>query len=97
MTGYALREAIVEVLGHFWRESFGQIYPILQKLEAEGLVACVGAEGRGRRQSRKYAITETGQEAFAYIPGFLAPKGDSPWVWPSEQPPKQAWPPVSSA
>ena len=38
MTGYALREAIVEVLGHFWRESFGQIYPALADLEAQGLV-----------------------------------------------------------
>jgi DNA-binding PadR family transcriptional regulator len=38
MTGYALREAIVEVLGHFWRESFGQIYPALADLEAQGHV-----------------------------------------------------------
>jgi DNA-binding PadR family transcriptional regulator len=29
MTGYALREAIRDVLGHFWSESFGQIYPTL--------------------------------------------------------------------
>ena len=36
MTGYALREAIVEVLGHFWSESFGQIYPTLARLEEQG-------------------------------------------------------------
>src|SRR3974390_3463455 len=38
MTGYALREAIREVLGHFWSESFGQIYPTLAKLERKGHV-----------------------------------------------------------
>ncbi|WP_029288556.1 PadR family transcriptional regulator [Cellulomonas sp. HZM] len=39
MTGYALRAAIVSTLGHFWSESFGQIYPALARLEADGLVA----------------------------------------------------------
>ncbi len=29
MTGYAVRESIRDVLGHFWSESFGQIYPAL--------------------------------------------------------------------
>jgi DNA-binding PadR family transcriptional regulator len=38
MTAYALREAIREVLGHFWSESFGQIYPTLNALEKEGHV-----------------------------------------------------------
>lgn len=38
MTGYALRESIRDVLGHFWSESFGQIYPTLSRLEHEGLV-----------------------------------------------------------
>lgn len=62
-SGYDIKKAIGRSTSYFWNESFGQIYPILQKLEAEGLVACVGVEGHGRRQSRKYAITETGQEA----------------------------------
>ena len=38
MTGYAVRENIQNVLGHFWSESFGQIYPTLAELEREGLV-----------------------------------------------------------
>ncbi|RLK59074.1 DNA-binding PadR family transcriptional regulator [Actinokineospora cianjurensis] len=38
MTGYAVREAIRDVLGHFWSESFGQIYPTLAGLEGRGLV-----------------------------------------------------------
>jgi DNA-binding PadR family transcriptional regulator len=27
MTGYEIRQVIADVLGHFWHESFGQIYP----------------------------------------------------------------------
>ena len=29
LTGYEIRQAISTVLGHFWHESFGQIYPCL--------------------------------------------------------------------
>ena len=32
MSGYAARRAITETLGHFWSESFGQIYPTLASL-----------------------------------------------------------------
>jgi DNA-binding PadR family transcriptional regulator len=39
MTGYALRDAIRTVLGHFWSESFGQIYPTLSGLARQGFVA----------------------------------------------------------
>jgi DNA-binding PadR family transcriptional regulator len=39
MTGYAVREAIRDQLGHFWSESFGQIYPTLSSLSAAGLVS----------------------------------------------------------
>lgn len=38
MTGYAVRAAIRDTLGHFWHESFGQIYPTLAELEQEGLI-----------------------------------------------------------
>src|ERR1019366_7085651 len=43
MTGYALREAIRDVLGHFWSESFGQIYPTLTALERDSHVRRLGA------------------------------------------------------
>ncbi|MBB4630961.1 PadR family transcriptional regulator [Sphingosinicella soli] len=62
-SGYEIKKAIERSTSYFWNESFGQIYPILQKLEAEGLAECLGAETHGRRKSRKYAITETGREA----------------------------------
>lgn len=57
MTGYALRQTILEVLGHFWSESFGQIYPTLSRLRDNGYV--VTAAG-GRPDSNVYTITTAG-------------------------------------
>lgn len=58
MTGYEVRAAITDVLGHFWRESFGQIYPTLAALERDGAIERASA---GRTSGSTFAITETGQ------------------------------------
>lgn len=58
MTGYELRQVIASVLGHFWHESFGQIYPTLADLEAEGLVTASPAD---RPNSRRFTITDAGR------------------------------------
>ncbi|MBG0826312.1 PadR family transcriptional regulator [Planomonospora sp. ID67723] len=57
MTAYALREAIRDVLGHFWSESFGQIYPTLGALEQQGHVE--RREGP-RSGSSTFVITDSG-------------------------------------
>lgn len=58
MTGYALREAITTHLGSFWSESFGQIYPALSRLRADGLVvADLGARGT----SSVHRLTDAGR------------------------------------
>jgi DNA-binding PadR family transcriptional regulator len=56
MTGYQVRQAIAHVLGHFWHESFGQIYPTLADLEDRGLV---GKDVVGR--SSIFRITAAGR------------------------------------
>lgn len=38
MSGYRVRAEILSTLGHFWTESFGQIYPTLSRLKADGLI-----------------------------------------------------------
>lgn len=57
MTAYALREAIRDVLGHFWSESFGQIYPTLAALEEQGHVERLQGPRTG---SSTFLITESG-------------------------------------
>jgi DNA-binding PadR family transcriptional regulator len=57
MTGYQVRKAIDQVLGHFWHESFGQIYPALADLEARGLV-----RRRASERSSQFEITPAGRD-----------------------------------
>lgn len=58
MTGYALREAIRDVLGHFWSESYGQIYPTLAELEHQRYVK---RRGSSRPGSSTFVITASGR------------------------------------
>jgi DNA-binding PadR family transcriptional regulator len=59
MTGYAVREAIREELGHFWSESFGQIYPTISALANAGLVQKSAGERPG---SSTWSLTDRGRE-----------------------------------
>ncbi len=58
MTGYALRDAIISDLGAFWAESFGQIYPALDRLTAQGYVSTHPGPRRG---SQLYQLTPSGE------------------------------------
>lgn len=60
MTGYRLREEILSSVGHFWAESFGQLYPTLAELEREGLVRRTRPAGGGR--SQPFELTDRGRE-----------------------------------
>ncbi len=57
-SGYDLRQFFARNLGFFWSESFGQIYPILRTLSAEGLVE---AEPVANERRRPYRITAAGR------------------------------------
>jgi PadR family transcriptional regulator, regulatory protein AphA len=61
-SGYDLRQFFARNLAFFWSESFGQIYPILRTLSAEGLVEADAVAGERRRP---YHITDAGREALA--------------------------------
>ncbi len=59
-SGYDLRQFFSRSVGFFWSESFGQIYPILRTLSAEGLIE---AEPATNERRRPYRITEAGRAA----------------------------------
>jgi PadR family transcriptional regulator, regulatory protein AphA len=65
MTGYALRQRIAGSVGHFWQESFGQLYPALRRLAAEGLVQGRATRGRPGRDGVEYHITAAGRAELA--------------------------------
>jgi DNA-binding PadR family transcriptional regulator len=67
LTGYEVRRVISGVLGHFWHESFGQIYPCLAALEADGLVTTTPGVRRG---STVYEISAAGRHRLAELLGM---------------------------
>jgi DNA-binding PadR family transcriptional regulator len=64
-TGYGLRKAIAGSVGHFWQESFGQLYPALRRLAAEGLVEARATRGGPGRGGSTYHVTPRGRVALA--------------------------------
>lgn len=64
MHGYELRQRFRQMLGYFWRMSHGSLYPILKKLEREGLVTSEKLPQEGKPDAKVYSLTEQGEEAF---------------------------------
>jgi PadR family transcriptional regulator AphA len=62
-TGYELRKLSDESIQHFWRESYGQIYPSLKELESRGWATRRVEEGQGRPDRQVYSLTEEGRAA----------------------------------
>jgi DNA-binding PadR family transcriptional regulator len=63
--GYVISSVINDVIGPFARASNGRIYPLLTKLEADGLIE-IDAEttSEGGRVARTFAITAAGRARF---------------------------------
>ena len=74
-SGYSLMEELERRSNGAWRPSPGSVYPTLQQLEDEGLIAPEPGEGR-----TPYALTEAGK---AYVDEHREALGE-PWEKPSE-------------
>jgi len=61
-SGYEVRRTVQTTVGFFWGESYGQIYPTMKRLAAEGLIAEELAASTGKRRRRGYSITASGCE-----------------------------------
>ena len=59
-SGYEIRKTIQQTVGFFWGESFGQIYPTLKKLVADGLIAPSKSTSAPRQRRQEYSITAAG-------------------------------------
>jgi DNA-binding PadR family transcriptional regulator len=60
-SGYEIHKAIEENFGSFWGESYGQIYPTLKRLAAEGLIEPCQPASEPRKRRQEYALTEAGR------------------------------------
>jgi DNA-binding PadR family transcriptional regulator len=65
MSGYDLGQTIRGSVGHFWNESYGQIYPNLKKLAADGFVSSKTERQKGKPDRHIYSITKKGRERLA--------------------------------
>lgn len=65
MHGYLIAKIISDIIGPFAKVSHGSFYPLLARMEVEGLIADPGGATppSGRRQ-RIYRITEAGRRRF---------------------------------
>ena len=62
MSGYDLGQTIRGSVGHFWSESYGQIYPNLKRLAAEGCVTAKTERQKGKPDRHIYSITKKGRD-----------------------------------
>ena len=61
-SGYDIKKFIERSVGNFWRESYGQIYPTLRQLDADGLVSHKVEDRQGRPDRIVYRITGKGHQ-----------------------------------
>jgi PadR family transcriptional regulator AphA len=69
MSGYDIRKFVQEHLGYFWKESYGQIYPMLKRMAAQKLVEMRVERKDGKPDRRVYSLTAAGR---AELDGWLA-------------------------
>jgi PadR family transcriptional regulator AphA len=97
-TGYEIRKLLSETTAHFWKESYGQIYPALEVLHNEGKISVTERSDSGRGSIR-YRILPSGLDElkrwirsprYVMRPGrnelllklFFARKKDAPFLIP---------------
>jgi len=61
MSGYDIRALIPQSIGHFWSESYGQIYPSLKRLASAGFVEKKTQRQKGKPDRHVYSLTEKGR------------------------------------
>lgn len=64
MSGYDIKKTFEKSLNYFWRESYGQIYPTLKKLTAEGMTESRREHLPGQRGKIVYALEPEGLANF---------------------------------
>ncbi|WP_165997909.1 PadR family transcriptional regulator [Bacillus sp. Cs-700] len=62
-TGYSMKKMMDGSLNHFWKISYGQIYPTLKSLLEEELITVQEESESGRPDKKKYELTSLGWQA----------------------------------
>jgi PadR family transcriptional regulator AphA len=62
MSGYDMKKRFGNSVTHFWNENYGHIYPVLKRLERDGLVTKRTETTEGKPSRYIYSITEKGKQ-----------------------------------
>src|SRR4051812_8911151 len=63
--GYEIAQHLEARSAGFFKVSFGALYPVLHKLEADGLIDGKWKEADGSKRKKVYALTARGKKALA--------------------------------
>jgi DNA-binding PadR family transcriptional regulator len=74
MHGYELKKNLDEQLGHFWRFSYGSLYPTLKRLARDRAVESEAPAGETSRRKNVYRITERGEQLFTDLLEAASPE-----------------------
>ncbi|MFA1819729.1 PadR family transcriptional regulator [Virgibacillus oceani] len=61
-SGYDIKQFMDKSLNHFWKISYGQIYPTLKRIEQEELAVVETASQEGKPDRKEYFLTSKGEE-----------------------------------
>lgn len=61
-SGYDIKQVLDQGTNHFWKISYGQIYPTLKVLEEQGQATREVVRGDGKPDRHVYTITERGRD-----------------------------------
>lgn len=76
-TGYDVKKVFATITSHFWQASYGQIYPLLKKLNAEGLVKYKTKKPNRRQAKNIYNLTAQGKKSLRQW--LRSPVESHPW------------------
>lgn len=64
MSGYDIKKVVEMALSHFWSESYGNLFPTLERLVEQGFATRTPAPTEGGRPKYLYSATAKGRRAF---------------------------------
>jgi DNA-binding PadR family transcriptional regulator len=73
MSGYDIKKKFEKIAANFWNESYGQIYPILKRLDTEGLATRSVEKQIGKPDRHIYELTVEGHKEL--VQWLLEPVG----------------------
>lgn len=65
-SGYAIKQLMDQSLTHFWKISYGQIYPTMKQLTANELVTVTNTQQDGKPDRKEYDLTQKGKDALKH-------------------------------